>query len=177
MKEIYRLRPAERAIWLVGEPDGAALRMAGLKGDLDAEWPPTTASYAAAPDVAGVSYDIPWVSESTIALRSTRSTFARELAPYGVFLPVDAPDARFWLFDCSVILDGALLPGTEGEWLADGFRMFQLRKAVFDPAVVDGHPIFRLRELRTEIFVDHSIRLALTSAGLTGLEFDKIWSA
>jgi hypothetical protein len=176
MTTVYTLAPADNARWLVGD-GSAALEFAALKGgERSSDWGQRSGQYATAPGLPSVEYDIPWVGNGTIALPRLSGPLWRALEPWGEFLPADAPDHRYWLFNCQTILKGALLPGTQGEWL-DEHRMMYISQPVFDLAQVRRYPVFRVSEAVIELYVTDELVTAYVDSGLTGLEFVSVWDS
>ena len=98
------------------------------------------------------------------------------LSEYGEILPLTCKESELWIFNPTRKLE-ALDEKKSTVQRFDNGRIFMIERYVFHADVVWGAHIFKIPQLRASpIFVSQHVVDAWKTAGLTGLDFDRVWT-
>ena|SRR5687768_14373951 len=121
--------------------------------------------------------DFPWLGSHVLVMRRRATEVLAELLnEYGELLPLECADAELWAYNVCRVVDAldeerakiARFPGTG--------RIMSVERYAFRPEQVDGHLLFKLRQLPLgPIVVSDAFVQLVRSRQLVGLDFQAIW--
>jgi hypothetical protein len=122
--------------------------------------------------------DLPWFTAHALVLRRNAVEALRDmLEPGGEFLPLATDDGvELWLFHATRTIDALDVERSDVWRFADSGRIYFVAAPVFYPERVRGVDFFRLPLHGSEIFVGERFVDRVRAAGLTGMDFELVWS-
>lgn len=121
--------------------------------------------------------DMPWYSsEALVVTDHARSVLEGVVGEDAEFLPLECYSDRLWLLYPWHLVDAFDEERSEVKRFTSGRIMEVTRYAFFEKAV-EGLTCFKVPELATRIFVRESLVTAVQNAGLTGVEFRRVWQS
>jgi hypothetical protein len=121
--------------------------------------------------------DSPWLDAHVLILRPRAiSVLAPILLEYGELLPLSCAGAELWLYNVTHVIDALDEPASVIDRFSDG-RIILVLRPVLRKHVIGKDDIFKLSHRRAEpIYFSQRFVDLWNSAGLTGGEFDPVWS-
>lgn len=122
--------------------------------------------------------DAPWYGSDVLIFRkSVLDKMGSILEANGELLPLQCEDAELWVYNPTNVLAALDKVATIGNRFDDGC-FAQITKYVFFPDVVAGVDVFKLKNERaSSTYLSDRFVEMWKAAGLTGLEFIKLWSS
>lgn len=122
--------------------------------------------------------DAPWLGMHPLIFRENAVFRMREwIEPYGELLPLNCSEGGLFVFIVTTMVDALNEAASDISRFPDG-RVMRVKKYVFDPKAIDGNDVFRIPNPKSSrTFVSDRFVKAWKTAGLTGLDFEEVWSS
>lgn len=121
--------------------------------------------------------DSPWLGEHALIFKSSAiAALGPMLRQFGELLPLNHEEQLFMLNATRVV--NALDEKNSSLVRFDNGRLMDITRYAFLPAAIEGLDIFKIPDFRVSpTFLGERFVERWRSAGLHGLEFDKVWSS
>jgi hypothetical protein len=124
-----------------------------------------------------VESDSPWLDSYILILRRrVIDAVGAILLEYGELLPLRCAGAELWLYNVTHVIDALDEAASVINRFSDG-QIMLVKHPAFRRDVIGKSDIFKLSHARGEtIYLSQHVVDLWNSAGLTGVEFDPVWS-
>jgi hypothetical protein len=125
-----------------------------------------------------ITSDSPWLGPHALIFgHNAIEKLEGELLKSGELLPLTCKSADVWIYNPTRVLDALNESASSVLRFEDG-RIMMIQRHVFLEEVVRTADVFKIHGLRVSpTFVSHFFVDRWNAAGLTGLEFKKVWSS
>ncbi len=124
-----------------------------------------------------VESDTPWLDSYIFIVRPRVITaLCPLLLEYGELLPLHCPGAELWLYNVTCVINALNEAASAIDRFRDG-RIMLVARPAFYKEVIGKTDIFKISHRRASpIYFSQRFVDLWHSAGLTGVEFDRVWS-
>lgn len=149
------------------------------QGPLIDTWKPIPFRLSREDSAKLVRSDFPCMTSDVLIMKSTAAQFVRSLGQPGLeILPLECDECDLWALNVLNVLEAVDMDKSEVVRFPSTGRLMTIARHVFHPEVVEGVPLFKIRALRRgPIYYGDSFVEQYRASGLTGLEFEPIWSS
>jgi hypothetical protein len=121
--------------------------------------------------------DTPWLDAYVLIVRPrVIAALGSILLEYGELLPLRCTGAELWLYNVTRVIDALDEPASVIDRFPDG-RIMLIARPAFRKEVIGKNDIFKLSHRRGQpIYFSQRFVDLWHAAGLTGVDFDHVWS-
>lgn len=99
------------------------------------------------------------------------------LVENGEILPLSGGSAdRYYVYNVTRILDALDIEKSDAIWFGPG-RIMMMKRYAFRDAELEGATVFKVPQLRVQVFVTEPFVRRVKNSGLTGFSFREVWQS
>lgn len=119
--------------------------------------------------------DYPTLGSTPVLSQRAIDELMEVLVENGEILPLNGDSAeQYYVYNVTRILDALDTDKSDAIWFGPG-RIMMMKRYAFRDAELEGATIFKVPQLRVQVFVTEPFVERIESSGLTGFSFREVW--